>query len=471
MTHPGTQQARSRRERRGAAGLAAVVAVAVGIAAAGPNAPAPPSPNESVPKVPAPSEEIDRHLARLDITGALASYDAIALQTGPSLDLLVRIARADLLFCMREGKGWDRFEAVQVLAEHGDPVGQAALTEYLESDSATFRTGAMDLLEPPGAAAILARLRARSADPHTQPRERVRAARALYRLGEKRAAVQALQAVAESKEVTDRGDVARALAALEDPAALGPLRALRDDPAPVTALVAALGLMRLGDASGRERLVAALAAPEPQERILAASHLAQAHDRAGFATVQQLVEEGFAVFPDLQKLHYDLAWAIYVLSWIDPAAARPSLDRMAATAGWLVGGATAGRRLAELGDQAGLAVLERVNAEAKGNISLVAYRIDLLRSAGWLGDLPRVRALAKEAVDDPSPHMRATALEILARLGDPTALPAAREMLGAIGLIYRSRAAGAILAFGTGPESPPGMGGLPETVPGHSAGP
>ena len=101
---------------------------------------------------------------------------------------------------------------------------------------------------------------------------------------------------------------------------------------------------------------------------------------------------------------------------------------------------------------------------------MVPYRVDVLRYLGWLGDDPRVRAVAKGAVDDPSPHVRAIAMEILARLGDPAALAAARNMLGAIGLIYRSRAAEALLEFGKGPEPVPGArGGDTQTVPRHGA--
>src|SRR4029453_12159260 len=82
MVHEQRGGVRPRSGRNGGAVLAAVVVTAVGLAVVAAN---PPPPSTAPPPAaidPAVSERLERHLAKLDITGALAYYDTLSVQPG-----------------------------------------------------------------------------------------------------------------------------------------------------------------------------------------------------------------------------------------------------------------------------------------------------------------------------------------------------------------------------------------------------
>jgi HEAT repeat protein len=417
----------------GAVGLAVLVAAA---------APAP---------EPSSASAIEAALGQRDIPRALREYDAHARAHGPSPDLLARIARADLDYCLEEGEGWARLEAARALFDLGDPRGRSALVAALDSPAQPFRLRAAEHLAAHGASEALAPLRRIVADAAAVPYERARAARELYRLGGADQAREVLVALSAADDPRARGQAVAMLASLGDPLSRAALEARLDDPSLLVAVNAAEGLARLGVEAGRARLVQALEMDNLQVTLAVASSLAGLDTPPGVEKLRQIVDGWLAEYPEVPDA---VAALVYLYGWVDPKGARPYLERGLGMEKWARMRLLSARRLAEMGDATGLPVLADLYHRYPGADQL-PIRLQAVRAAGWLGDRPGVRDLALAAIADDGLQVRMEAIGILSRLAAPESLAPAREILGGPELLPRVQAAEAVLRFGSGPAPGP----------------
>lgn len=408
-----------------------------------------------------PGPEKPEPVTSREVLDALARYDEKAAASGPSAEQLGEVARLDLRYCMQEGRGWDRLEAARVLAIHGDAGGVRVLRDMLGAEHSQFRVKAAQYLAEADARDAADAVRSLAEDPSRGDYERLQAAVALRDLGDGEPARRLGTELSRTDRYRVRYLAVKTLVSFEDPTTLPTLQERLKDTSDEVAFMAAEGVLRLGDPAGKERLVEGLASPEPGMRLLAAWHLAAAGDDAGRETVQSLVETGLGRYPDFNDLDYDPAVAAYVLGRIDQSAAEPYLERIEAL-GWLTGSLLAGRARAEAGDPAALRTLSAVLIEHAGRPLLAPQRIDALRYAEWTGDSPALRELARQVAENPLPTVRLVALGLEARLGAATALQPLRELLGDADLLYRTRAAEAVLDFGAGAERPEGSASIPD---------
>jgi len=403
------------------------------------------------------SAELARSLEALDIVSALRAYDTLTAASGPSAELLTRIARADLQYCLAEGKSWDRLEAARVLAEQGVEQGRQALQAQLEARHPSIRSSAATWLAEIEVAAAVPRLAAIAADVERTAHERIKAAAALHRLGEEAAAIPVIVEFSRSEDSRLRQMAAKALADLKDPAGLPALKALLADPVEAIALLAARGAAEFGDPAGRERLLEALSSPAANVRLLAAWYLGLAGSEAGVDVLKGMAEEVLTAYPDQTKLKYSPEFVIYALSWIDPEAGDPYISRVLGLEKWLSVRYVAARRLAEMGREEVLPALERIYSEGIDDPEMSPYRSNVVRFAGWVGDSPEARKLAERGLGSGEVLVELAALDVLARLGSPDALGPIRRFLGGSNLRHRALAAESLFHFGRGispPESP-----------------
>ena len=398
-------------------------------------------------------KQIDRALGTLDIPGALTAYDAVAAEGGASQELLARIATADLRFCLKEGKGWDRVEAARALSALDDPAGRAALLDSLDSSHAQIRARVATWLADQGVKEAVPSLKKLAEDATRTPIERLSSAEALFRLGERETGAGVVVALLGAEPPRNRPEAVRVLLRLQDPATLGPLKERLDAPSDEVTMMAAQAVARLGDPAGRERLVEGLASEKPYIRVLAAWHLMGAGSAAGVDAVQAVVSDALEAFPDFKQAPEQVALALYTLLWIDPEGSRPLLDRVLDLEGWSAGRVAAARRLAELADPGAVPALARLYDEFSDDPRNDAYRVDLVRFAGWLPEREGLRDLARKAAGDAGAAVRRAGLELQARLGDEAALGPLREILGGPELGRRVWAAELVLEFGG--ERPP----------------
>ena len=229
--------------------------------------------------------KIDALIALGDGRGALRAYDSFVNATGrDNVDLLATIARAQLKTLAQSTLIAVKVDALEALAAHGDAEAKATLQKQLKDDN-TSRT----------------------------------AAEALARLGDKAAAKQLVQ-LASQAQGGQRAEAISVLATIKDAPAEALLReALKaNDPALQAAAAdvaaargmksllpdlrqtaikgiaqgqyrAAVALVALGDAAGRERVAEALASDIPDSRLSAASALRKAGDKSWVPRVEPLL--------------------------------------------------------------------------------------------------------------------------------------------------------------------------------------
>ncbi len=151
-----------------------------------------------------------------------------------------------------------------------------------------------------------------------------------------------------------------------------------------------------------------------------------------------------------------LGLAAYLLSWLDPEVGQPFLSRVLALERHLDVRMLAVRRLAELRHKSALTQIRKIYQEA-ARPDRATHRADLVRFAGWLGDLPQVREFLGQAAVDQAETVQLEALETLAGLGVADALGPLRELLTAPLLARQIRAAEALLHFGEGVSAAPDL--------------
>ena len=391
-------------------------------------------------------------LERLDIPEALRQYDAATAESGPSLELLRRVAWADLAYCIAEGKRWDRLQAARVLTAAGDELGRQALVDGLRSEHSAIRGRAAEWAADAEVAEAVTGVGAMASDKARPSYERLQALKALHRLGQRDRALRLAAELSRSEDVVTRRQASEALGAFQDPDAADALVLLLADADPQVRLTAAHGLLVLGEAAGRDSLLAALEEENPRVALEAAYFLGLAGDRSGLARVRRMVEQAMAEGADPDTFGYKIEIAVYILSTIDPQVAAPFLSRMAvsSTIGERL---AAARRMVELGDAEALPALQEALAFEPTMPGGAPIRADAMRYAGWLGDRQEVRAMAERAMGDVHPKVRLEGLTVLARLGDEAVLPALRDLLGHPELRPRVEAAELVLDFGAGPAA------------------
>jgi HEAT repeat protein len=398
---------------------------------------------------PAP-DGLEQALEKLNIPAALAAYDGATKSSGPSQELLARIARADLRYCLEEGKGWDRVEAARALATLGDPRGAQGLIEGLDSEFSQVRGRVAEWAGQLGVREALPRLRGMAADAGLPANERLEAGKALGRLGDGAAArALAVELLRHDRQGVRAGAV-DLLAQVGEEADLVLLKERLGDPDRRVALKAAEALARLGDPEGTEKLRGWLADTDPRLRARAAWYLRAAGDASGRDVVLRIVDEGLK--PDLPE-DKNLPFALTALSWIDPEAALPALRRALSMMEWPGGRLLAARRLAELGRPEALPVLRELYGNMENERAMAAVRGQMVRSASQLPDSPELRDFAQRASADAAASVRRQALTLRAALGDASVLADLRQILGGPDLGPRVWAAEAVLGFGGGPAA------------------
>ncbi|MGD8376403.1 MAG: hypothetical protein PVF68_09690 [Acidobacteriota bacterium] len=400
-----------------------------------------------------------------DVLTALQHYDDATASSGPSAERLAEAARLDLHYCLAEGRGWDGLEAARVLARDGDPEGIAALRKALGAGPSQLRVTAARYLAEAGVREARPDIRALAEDASVGEYGRLQAALALRELGEGALAAALGTKLCGSERHGVRYLAVESLVSSGDADALPTLKGLLEGTSEDIAYLAAEGVARLGDPAGKERLLQGLAAPNRGMRLLASWHLLQLGDDAPAEVLRPLVEEGLEKFPDFKELDFDPAVAAYLLVRIAPGGAEPFVKRIR-DLDWTMGHLLVGKAYAELRSPRAMPILSAVMDEEPDLPTMAPLRIDALNYAEWTGDSPALRALAAgAAVPEELSTVRLPALALMARLGmGDEALPGLRGFLGDANLLYRTRAAEAVLRFGEGPE-PPEPSGPPEGLP------
>jgi len=391
---------------------------------------------------------------RAGINAALQEYDAAAAKSGHSAERLASIARADLDFCLDQGKSWNHIEAARALAVLGEERGEQALVAALRGPHSQIRARVALLIAERGLTEAIPDLkRALASARGGGDAERVELARTLHRLGEQELGRSELVKLSRSEDPRVRMQAVRALVLLDDKDALPTFRERMEDETEAVALWAARGAVALGNAAGRGRLQEWMSGDNAILRVQAAWHLRGAGVTDFVPEVRKLAE---GALEDLSDNHRGLGLSAYLLSWLDPEAGQPVLDRVLALEGHLDTRMLSVRRLAELGHESALAQIQKIYQEEAGR-DRATHRADLVRFAGWLGDSPQVRSFLSQAAVEESEAVQLQALETLAALGATDALGPLRELLTAALLARQIRAAEALLHFGEGVPGAPDL--------------
>jgi HEAT repeat protein len=386
------------------------------------------------------------------IPRALEAYDAAVAESGPSAELLAPIARADLGQCLDEGRSWNRVEAARALAVLGEERGVQALVAELRGPHSQVRARVALVVADVGLTEAIPDLKKALASPlGGGDAERVELARALYRLGEQELGRSTLAELSGSDDPRVRTQAVRGLVLLDDKGSLPTVRERMQDENEAVALWAARGAARRGDAAGRSRLERWMAGDNHSLRTQAAWHLRGA-GVTDFVPAMRKLTESALQDPNVRGL----GLSAYLLSWLDPEVGQPFLERALALERHLDTRMLAVRRLAELRHESALAQIRKIYQDAAGP-GKATLRADLVRFAGWLGDLPQVREFLGQAAVDQAETVQLEALETLAGLGVADALGPLRELLTAPLLARQIRAAEALLHFGEGVSGAPDM--------------
>jgi HEAT repeat protein len=390
---------------------------------------------------------IDAALASRQLESALKAYDRAAAAE-PSQKLLAPIARATLEQALAEGKSWNRVAAARLLAELGDKKGKAALTSELRGAHSQVRARVAQLVADAGLTEALPDLERGVKGQHgSSATERVQMARALHRLGNAGLARQVLFKLAGDADPRNQAQALQALVELEDSESLEVFRGHLAHENRTVALWAARGAARLGDVAAREQLLGWVTAGPGDLKPLAAWYLVAA-GFTDFVPAAAQVAEAALARPEDGRL--GMGRAVYTLSWMDPAAGQPYLDRLMELEKHINVRILGARRLTEMRHAKALPEIVKLYGEAQ-HPAASPQRSDLVRLSGWLEDSPELRSFLEQAISDESERVRLTVLETMAALGLEGALPPLRDLLEASDLAVRVPAAAAILHFGDGP--------------------
>lgn len=226
-----------------------------------------------------------------------------------------------------------------------------------ERSPRTLEPGELQEVKQRAVALLRQCARSMPAGPRSEPRLRLAAIAALGQTQDAELRPE-LQGLLGDPDEAIQAEAAAALGHLGDRAALEPLRTtMAQARGPLVRLAAARALLDLGEASGEERLVHALASGAPEERLRAASMLCDRRNAAAEKLLLQVVDEGL-----LQEESAVLGALGCLLSSQSAEAARERLHRRLQVAANPQQQIELARVLSRAGDEQGRRVLRELAA-------------------------------------------------------------------------------------------------------------